>query len=78
MRLRDGWLVEFVGRSGLVWSGVLTYTRIYVLAWAQCDKRGCDVLLFYFSLCLARWYLTGTEIRARSTDKKNHGIIKKI
>jgi hypothetical protein len=54
MRLRD-WLVDFVGRSwsGLVWC-FTTFTRPFgVLAWAQCDKRGCDV--HFFSLLFSSW-----------------------
>lgn len=53
MRLRDGWFVDLWDWSGLVWSGVLLHTHVHfgVLAWAQCDKRGCDVL-FYLLLDL--------------------------
>lgn len=49
MRLRElagGFCGNLV--SGLVWC-FTTFTRPFgVLAWAQCDKRGCDVLYLFF------------------------------
>lgn len=52
LRLRAiGW---WILRDGLVWFGLVFYyihtSFLDVLAWAQCDKRGCDVLLLPF-LC---------------------------
>lgn len=57
---------------GTVWSGfdlgVLLHTRVHlgVLAWAQCDKRGCDVVSSLFFLVPASphyWYLEKTKRR---------------
>lgn len=49
--LREGWLVDLW--HGLVWFRswcFTTYTHVNlgVLAWAQCDKRGCDVVSLSF------------------------------
>ena len=73
---------------GTVWSGfdlgVLLHTHVHlgVLAWAQCDKRGCDVvssLLFHVPASPHYWYLekTNADSNRSPIDKKNNGIQKK-
>ena len=72
----------------MVWSdfdlGVLLHTHVHLgmLAWAQCDKRGCDVVSSLFFPVPASphyWYLEKTNADSNWTpiDKKNNGIQKK-
>lgn len=84
--LREGWLVDLW--YGLVWFRswcFTTYTHVNlgVLAWAQCDKRGCDVVSSLFFLVPDSphyWYLEKTNADSNRTpiDKKNNGIQKKF
>lgn len=84
--MREGWLVDLW--HGLVWFRswcFTTYTHVNlgVLAWAQCDKRGCDVVSSLFFLVPDSphyWYLEKTNADSNRTpiDKKNNGIQKKF
>lgn len=68
MRLRD-WLVDLW--EGLVWFGLVFYyihTSFFdVLAWAQFDKRGCDVLSSPSSLLKFRFGPLQSGIRKERT-----------